>query len=262
MKCNTFQSRCDTLIAVLCLVFLLTSLGSVGGIGRTRARDFLCRSHLQQWASIFDSCTLDNDGFFPTLGASDSGRWWIEMLWPYARDAGLLACPAAMNASPYVQSTHRAWSLGQYAGSYGVSGWIGNRAEVVSGHRGAPTVEFWQTPRVRGAAGIPVLADMFWVDAWPYTTDSPPAMEQSLNVQGTNEMRRVCVNRHAGSTNFLFADASVRQVGLKEIWALKWHKTYNTMGPWTVAGGVRPTDWPEWMRQFKDFYDPALDDNP
>jgi len=24
-------------------------------------------------------------------------------------------------------------------------------------------------------------------------------------------------------------------------------------GPWTKAGGVMPTDWPQWMSQFKDF---------
>ena len=103
---------------------------------------------------------------------------------------------------------------------------------------------------------------MFWADAWPYYTDYPPATELSLNVQNANEMQLVCVNRHAGSTNFLFADGSVRKVGLKEIWALKWHKTYNTIGPWTVGGGVRPDDWPEWMRQFKDFYDPAIGEHP
>ena len=47
-------------------------------------------------------------------------------------------------------------------------------------------------------------------------------------------------------------------VGLKEIWVLRWHKTCNIAGPWTVAGGVRPDDWPKWMWQFKDFYDPSL----
>jgi hypothetical protein len=50
-----------------------------------------------------------------------------------------------------------------------------------------------------------------------------------------------------------FLDWSVRNVGLKELWTFRWHKTYRTAGSWTTAGGVMPTDWPEWMRRFKDY---------
>jgi hypothetical protein len=51
----------------------------------------------------------------------------------------------------------------------------------------------------------------------------------------------------------LFMDWSVRKVGLKELWTLKWHRSYDTAGPWTKAGGVKPEDWPQWMRIFKDY---------
>ena len=43
------------------------------------------------------------------------------------------------------------------------------------------------------------------------------------------------------------------RVGLKELWTLKWHRDYDTSGPWTKAGGVQPEDWPEWMRGFRDY---------
>ena len=36
----------------------------------------------------------------------------------------------------------------------------------------------------------------------------------------------------------LFCDWSVRTVGLKELWTLKWHKTFNVNGPYTKAGGM------------------------
>lgn len=51
----------------------------------------------------------------------------------------------------------------------------------------------------------------------------------------------------------LFLDWSVRKVALKEPWTLKWYPQYDTAGPWTKAGGVQPSDWPEWMRKFKDY---------
>jgi prepilin-type processing-associated H-X9-DG protein len=66
-------------------------------------------------------------------------------------------------------------------------------------------------------------------------------------------MEAVCINRHEGVTNSLFLDGSVRRVGLKELWTLKWFLTCDTAGRWTKAGGVRPEDWPAWMRGFREY---------
>ena len=66
-------------------------------------------------------------------------------------------------------------------------------------------------------------------------------------------MRRVCLNRHNAAVNSAFLDWSVRKVDLKELWTLKWHKNYDTHGPWTIAGGVTPDDWPEWMKGMRDY---------
>ena len=68
------------------------------------------------------------------------------------------------------------------------------------------------------------------------------------------DVNYVCINRHeTGFTNVLFLDFSVRKVGLKELWTLKWLPDYDTAGPWTRRGGVQPGDWPEWMRGFRDY---------
>ena len=48
-------------------------------------------------------------------------------------------------------------------------------------------------------------------------------------------------------------DWSIRKVGLKELWTLKWRQEFDTAEPWTKAGGVKPEDWPEWMSGFKDY---------
>jgi len=61
------------------------------------------------------------------------------------------------------------------------------------------------------------------------------------------------INRHEGHVNGLFLDWSVRKIGLKELWTLKWHADFNTAGRWTKAGGVNPEAWPQWMRKFKDY---------
>jgi hypothetical protein len=73
---------------------------------------------------------------------------------------------------------------------------------------------------------------------------------ESIN---NNEMKRFCINRHDGFVNGLFVDKSVRKVGLKELWTLKWHQNFDTRGAWTRTGGVLPQDWPAWMGRFKDY---------
>jgi len=63
----------------------------------------------------------------------------------------------------------------------------------------------------------------------------------------------LCINRHNGTLNALFLDWSVRPIGLKELWTLKWNLAFDTAGPWTKAGGVKPEQWPQWMRGLKDY---------
>jgi prepilin-type processing-associated H-X9-DG protein len=73
------------------------------------------------------------------------------------------------------------------------------------------------------------------------------------SLAGNNEMRRVCLNRHNGAVNSAFLDWSIRRIGLKELWTLKWNRTLDVNGAWTLRGGVQPEDWPQWMRGMKDY---------
>jgi prepilin-type processing-associated H-X9-DG protein len=138
-------------------------------------------------------------------------------------------------------------------GSYGINGWVHNPPpsyETV--YLGYETKNMWRTPDVKGAGYVPVFMDALRFDLYCLDTDMPPEYEDMF-WEPYQSMRRVCINRHDGGINMAFMDWSVRKVGLKELWTLKWHKAYNTAGLWTTAGGVRPTDWPEWMRSFKDY---------
>ncbi len=53
--------------------------------------------------------------------------------------------------------------------------------------------------------------------------------------------------------NMLFLDWSVKKVGLKELWTLKFHRTWNIGNQYTMAGVATAEGWPEWMRSFKDY---------
>ena len=88
-------------------------------------------------------------------------------------------------------------------------------------------------------------------------TDKPPAYDGEIlrsSIGGfVPDMKFFCINRHSGGVNSLFFDWSVRKVGLKELWTLTWHPLLGTTDKWTKAGGVKPEDWPQWMRRFHDY---------
>ena len=44
-----------------------------------------------------------------------------------------------------------------------------------------------------------------------------------------------------------------KEIGLDEATMVKWHREFDTAGPWTKAGGARPEAWPQWMRSFSDY---------
>jgi hypothetical protein len=89
------------------------------------------------------------------------------------------------------------------------------------------------------------------MDAWPVNGDEPPEYEfWWLDVIGVNEMRRFCTNRHNEHVNGVFMDFStVRKIGLKELWKLKWHRKYDVDGDLPVAWN----DPSHWMYDFKKY---------
>ena len=117
----------------------------------------------------------------------------------------------------------------------------------------------WLWPAtVKGStcASVPVFFDGIASGGlWESDKDSPPPYEDMSipKVSPENHWWPFCINRHNGGVNYLFLDWSVRKMGLKELWTLKWNKDFSTTGPWTRAGGVAPEDWPPWMRKFKDY---------
>ncbi len=36
-------------------------------------------------------------------------------------------------------------------------------------------------------------------------------------------------------------------------WTLRWNRTFDVNGAWTLRGGIQPEEWPEWMRGMKDY---------
>jgi len=272
-KCGFLSSKRDALFTIACIVFVVANLGAIGSTGRRRAKEMVCLSNLRKWGAMFHKYTQDHNGYFQEglNGVAGSGdNRWVKALGAYYKwDSKLTCCSEAtmpwfaedgtdMGLAGTRLGAITAWGyyrrtgwMKPVKGSYGINGWV-NNPDPGMGHGGKPKEDHWRTPNVKGATFVPLFLGCQRHNAWPEESDEPPAFEgQAWN--GRTHMARFCLNRHNGAVGGLFMDWSVRKVGLKELWTLKWHREFNTAGPWTRAGGVLPRHWPAWMRDFKDY---------
>ena len=93
---------------------------------------------------------------------------------------------------------------------------------------------------VRNANNVPMFLDALRFDLWPSAFTPPATNEFEAWTNATGDMQRRCINRHKGSVGCAFADGTVRKVGLKELYTLKWSKSFDTTGPYTHGRRARP----------------------
>jgi len=250
----------ELLVVISVIVLLMAILLPVVQRVRNQARAVVCQANLKQWGTILGLYVEENQGRLPRHG---NGWIWLlrgsapneddpngpEILNPvYTK--GIAFCPMAIRSGREVPRTFRAWEFtlngAPVRGSYGFNGCLTWRL-LGRGFRHDP-----RGPDVfslRGKGSIPALLDSQGPLGSPCANDRPPPSDRS----GGNNMLCFSINRHDRCINSLFLDWSVRRIGIKQLWTLKWHPDFDKAGPWTKAGGVWPEDWPRWMRNFKDY---------
>jgi prepilin-type N-terminal cleavage/methylation domain-containing protein len=259
----TRRERAFTLIELLVVIAIIALLMAIlmPALQRVnkQAKAVACQANLHQWGIILSMYADQNNGYFLSglaEGVANVGKyWWMEPLKPFYKDERIRLCPVATKT--YEDGgwvPFGAWYVGGDAGSYSPNGWLCNPPAGMSQLHSRPTADNWRTLDVKHGAEIPMFLDCAWDDAWPRDTDNPPAFDgEVIESPNNNEIKRFCIDRHDGFIGGLFMDRSVRKVGLKELWTFRWHRTSNTRGAWTQAGGVEPGDWPEWLRRYKDY---------
>ena len=260
----------ELLVVIAVIALLMAILLPVLGRVRKQAKALACQSNLRQWAITLHTYTAENDGKLPCSSREGLSGWlgaWRPLL-RYEQDRNkIFLCPmTTMPPEDAVSEggTFKAFrvSPGPFAGPptrelmCGSYGWS-NYVTIPSGSTDNRSV-YWDSLNVKRPASIPFFFDCTqpWFGPIGEAMGSPPRCEDREPLSGRSAAEatsRVCMNRHTGGINMTFLDGSVRKVGLKELWTLKWHRQYDTANAWTKAGGVQPEDWPEWMRKFKDY---------
>jgi hypothetical protein len=189
--------------------------------------------------------------------ATDAHGLWFVALRDYIQDKKAKLCPSAQR--PMSESgrpdEYAAWGVfdeqswlsapearDEY-GSVGFNDWCYNEPTDWKWNQGDVNLD-WRSLNVRSGSDIPVLLDSVWIGGKPEMTDNPPEFKNYWAGSGL-QMKRFCIDRHVGFLNCVFMDMSVRKVGLKELWKLKWHRNYPVDRPLPV--------WPDWMAGMKDY---------
>jgi prepilin-type N-terminal cleavage/methylation domain-containing protein len=279
------KRRAFTLIELLVVIAIIALLMAILipslNVAKEHARATACRANLNQWGLYMAMYAEQNNGLFWS-GALNSGYWWpaqVENKLQSWKKNKIWFCPTAKKFQidekgipTGENSIFGAWGIYRpqdydtfiiaaglpalnedgISGSYGINGYI--LSTKGSDSKGDKEKLNWKGPGiVKGpASNIPIFLDALRFDGLPKDNDTAP--ESKEDGDWFPEMRRYCLDRHRKNTNCLFMDFSVRKVGLKELWTLKWHRRFDTSGPWTKAGKAKRTgDWPEWIRGYPDY---------
>jgi len=259
----------ELLVVIAIIALLMSILMPTLRRAKERAKMIGCLANLRQWNLVASMYTEANAGKFWDSDPGTPAYWWpvyMEDKYKDWKTNKIWFCPSAIK--PIQDASGRragafsifsAWGIftgsglgpNGIAGSYGINGYC-LIPRTATTYEGGVSVQYgWKTAGEKSSNRVPWFIEALRFDLWPLDTQGPAANE--VEMWTGNNMGRCCINRHQGFLNAAFMDWSVREVGVKELWTLKWHKKFNTMGPWTKAGAVRAEDWPEWIRRFKDY---------
>ena len=255
----------ELLVVISIIALLVAILMPALNKARNQAKAAICQANLHHWALVFDLYVEDNNRKFMIGWMHDwvtwgTGQQWFNVLRPYHSNVREFAlCPRTVipEWDNRQGGTFTAWAnltgnadnateAGDY-GSYGMNDWaydpVPGAALWMEDHSW-----YWKTPDTSGANNVPLLFDCAWTDTWT-RHDSPPLQWEQAAGLGGNNWGVVCINRHSGAINSLFLDYSVRRVGLKKLWRLKWSRKFQLNNPWSGYDAV----WPDWMETITDY---------
>jgi prepilin-type N-terminal cleavage/methylation domain-containing protein/prepilin-type processing-associated H-X9-DG protein len=259
----------ELLVVIAVIALLMAILMPVLGQAKKQAGGVIDQSNQRQWGLMFMMFTEDHEGYLPASVGSWDAYYLIALL-PYmgsrmgesSKTRDIFLCPLAKtsknpdNCNRCEGTTFSAWGpfdaySGEWwdtgaKGSYGLNDWCANPPG--DSYWGFPSDNAFRTPNVKDAGNIPLLLDALYTDGFPGHTDEPPPYPDIFTSWNSNAMQLFCIDRHNGGINGVFLDFSVRKIGLKELWKLKWHRRFNTNWPTADWASEAP-----WMTKFKDY---------
>jgi prepilin-type N-terminal cleavage/methylation domain-containing protein len=272
------HSRGFTLIELLVVIaiiavlmgILMPALNQVREQGRSTA----CKANLRSWGLIWRMYSDENDGKFSPGNRVGWARGdWVLSLRKYWADKDqILLCPSAKKRLPsgagvaawgddkhsYVQGNYSGDDIDGEECSYGYNLWLFTLpASAGNALQGRPRSLHFNNAYGKSMANVPLFLDAMWRGGGPwYGVESGLSSNPTFagiappNTNGHwagygHEMKHFAMDRHSRGVNAVMMDSSVRHVGIKALWSVKWHKKYDEKRGYTG-------EWPDWMSHYSD----------
>ncbi len=216
----------ELLVVMAIIAMLLAILMPALEVARRRARSLVCRTRLRSLGLCYNLYTVDNDSKFPQAG------WKAD-----TEGTDIYLCPSAtLTDKENAINPYKAYKKGF---SYGLNSWVSDIDTTSTESADFPYKDRWTSTVAAGSQSynVPLMGDSGKAEGMPKDDDWAP---KKYGEKG-DHMTRFVYDRHPrGTVNFVFLDWSTRGVKLKELWRLKWHKSFN-------AGSGEPRNgWPVW----------------
>jgi len=256
------------IIAVL-MGILMPALSAV----RAQGKSSVCKANLRSWGIIWRMYSDEHDGKFMQgnrVGWA-RGDWVLSLRKYWADKDSILLCPSAKKrlvlggGGPvaYGDETH-SYIQGNFGGvpgeecSYGYNLWLFTLPRNVNVLQGRPRDLHYDSSYSGQMQNVPLFLDSMWRGGGPWYGDDsgrssnpsyagiiPPPLRNGQWISYNNEMMHFAIDRHQRGVNAVMMGGSVRHVGVKALWSLKWHKKYDERRGYTG-------EWPEWMSSYSD----------
>lgn len=220
-----------TLIELLVVISIIALLAAILFPTFARVREMgrrtACQSNLKQMAMGISMYVSDYDDRYIDYRTMSVDSPWPLMYDPYVKNKQVLLCPDASDTSAItpnlygtVGTASKPWTGYRYFGSYGYNSWL---------YCGARANSACQLGQVDSPATTLLLCDSIWVDGWVYNGDTscPASYNTQTGANNSNNMGRICIDRHSGGINVAFVDGHVKWSKLENLSKI----TYQPLAP-------------------------------